>query len=568
MVKYLFPIIVILLLVSTSFLGLSYHEEKDELLDNLAFYCYDEHDGSSKYEYYKEKLLNDYPDDSIEINVVVSNPVETTPTATGPMDSAWPMKCHDNRHTGRSPYSTAHITGLEKWRYRCGGGVDGGIVISDDGTIYFGDKAQNINAIYPNGTLKWKYKTDMWITSAPALAEDGTLYVGSWDRYMYALYSSNGTLLWKFNSGDAIASSPAIAGDGVIYFGTMGPGEDNGRIYAVNPDGTEKWHYDTSFWITSDAAIGDDGTIYIGSGDTYFYAMNPNGTLKWRFKTGHYIKGSSSIADDGTVYIGSWDDYLYALYPKNGTMKWRYKVGHGTETNPSIAEDGTIYVGGDKLWAIYPNGTKRWTFDLGEGRHIHKSDPAISADGTIYVGTNIWETSGGDIIAISPDGIENWRKKICDEWCDSSPCIGKDGTVYIGSQWLGRGYIHAFGPVESNTPPDAPTISGETNGKVWKEYWYALRAVDPDNNPVSFYIDWGDGTHTGWTSEKASGETYYYEHTWNKIRNFTIKVKAKDVLGEESDWGYLRVTMPKNVWHPWWMDRFPLLQRLMEWLLG
>ena len=53
---------------------------------------------------------------------------------SGPMDSPWPMKCHDTHHTSRSPYSTTHITGLEKWRFRCDG-VDGSPIIGDDGTI-------------------------------------------------------------------------------------------------------------------------------------------------------------------------------------------------------------------------------------------------------------------------------------------------------------------------------------------------------------------------------------------------------------------------------------------------
>jgi len=549
--------------------------EMELLLDNLAFYCYGVNGfDSAKYEYMKEQMLKDYPNDDIEIEEDVVQPVEPTSATTsgGPMDSPWPMMCYDVHHTSQSPYSTTHITDLEKWRFRVGGGVDGGIVIGDDGTIFFGDRGTKINALYPNGTLKWRYDTDMWITSAPALGEDGTLYVGSWDHYLYAFNSTTGVLKWKFNAKGTIAtSSPAISDDGTIYFGTMWDDATGHRIWAVNPNGTEKWQYKTGNDITSSPAIGDDGTIYIGSMDGYLYAMNPNGTLKWRFKTGDYVKAPPSIVDDGTVYIGSFDDYLYALYPNNGTMKWKCKVGYGTETNPSIANDGAIYIGGQKLYAIYPNGTKKWTFDLGAERHIHKSCPAISGDGTIYVGTNIGAGSvdGGDIIAVNPDGTEKWRKKLVDmEWIDSSPCIAEDGTVYIGSSHEGGGYLHAFGPVESNSPPETPTISGETNGEAGKGYWYTFRVVDPDLNPISFYIDWGDGNE-GWKFEKASGENCYYKHTWSGQGNYTIRVKARDVLGEESDWGYLEVTMPKNqqsqnMWFLRWLERFPILQMILD----
>jgi len=550
------------------------NSEMEELLDNLAFYCYGVNGfDSKKYEHMKEQMLNDYSDDEIDILEDVVQPVEpiSTVSSGGPMDSPWPMKCHDTHHTSRSPYSTAHIDGLEKWRFRCDG-VDGSPIIGKDGTIFFGDNDGYVFALHPNGTLKWDYRAVNWewITSAPALGEDGTLYVGSWDHYLYAFNSTSGVLKWKFKVYGTIAGSLAIADDGTIYFGTMWDDATGHKIWAVNPNGTEKWQYKTGNDITSSPAIGDDGTIFIGSMDGYLYAMNPNGTLKWKYKSGNYIKGPPSIAGDGTVYIGSWDDYLYALYPNNGTMKWKCKVGYGTETNPSIASDGTIYVGGDKLWAIYPNGTKRWTFDLGEGRHIHQSCPAISSDGTIYVGTNINSVDGGDIIAVNPDGTEKWRKRISYEWVDSSPCIGQDGTVYIGSQNdIARGYLHAFGPVESNSPPETPTISGETNGDFGEWYEYTFRVIDPDNNPISWYIEWGDGKHTGWTTERASNEKCYYGHTWSTQDNYTIRAKARDVLGEESDWAYLEVTMPKNqqvsnMWYLRWLERFPRLCRLLD----
>jgi outer membrane protein assembly factor BamB len=537
---------------------------EDEYLENLAFYISNDRYDTGKLEYYKEyqERQNTFKDNVKPERVILPLELPSDTSSGGPANTPWPMKCHDNKHTGRSSYSTAHINGLEKWRFRCEGGVDGSPIIDIDGTIYFGDKHREVYAIYPNGTLKWKHQTSGWITSAPALAEDGTLYVGSWDAKLYAFNSTTGAKKWVFKSGASISSSPAIAEDGTIYFGNM---ISKYTIFAVNPDGTEKWRYPTGYAITSSPAIGDDGTIYIGSGDTYLYALNPDGTLKWRFKTDHYIKGPSSIANDGTVYIGSHDDYLYALYPDNGTMKWKCKVGVGTETNPSIAEDGTIYVGYDKLYAIYPDGTIKWSFELGEDRVIFQSSPAISSDGTIYVGTNIGEVDGGEIIAVNPDGSEKWRKQFSEHgWCDSSPCIAEDGTVYIGSQYtIAWGYIHVFGPVESNSPPETPTITGEINGTVGEDYEYILNVVDPDNNPISFYIEWGDGTNSGWTPERASGEDCYYKHSWLISGSYTIRAKARDTLGEESDWAYLDVTMPRTRTSSYF-ERFPLLERLFN----
>jgi outer membrane protein assembly factor BamB len=478
----------------------------------------------------------------------------------GPMDSAWPMKCHDNRHTSQSPYSTEDNPGIEKWRF-VAGGIDGGIAIDNDGVVYFGDKDDYIYAVFQNGIEKWRYKTSGWITSTPAIAEDGTIYVGSWDWILYAI-NPNGTKKWRIYLAGIISSSPAIGEDGTIY-----TANSKGRIYAVNPNGTVKWYYSTGGGnIWGDVAIGDDGTIYSGTWFEYFYAINPNGTLKWRSKTGGIIKGPPSIAEDGTIYIGSYDDYLYALY-QNGTKKWKIKVGHGTETNPSIASDGTIYVGGGRLYAINPNGTMKWSFYLGSDRHIHKSSPTISADGTIYVGTNIGSVTGGDIIAVNPDGTQRWRKRIANEWVDSSPSIAEDGTIYIGSSFeIGQGFLHAFGNVESNAPPEKPSITSKQTWRMGVKYWLHIASVDPDNNPVSFYIDWGDGTITNWTMDGASGDTCYHQHIWDKWGTYTIKAKAKDTFGLESDLTefQIKITIPRT--RAWFrlVDMFPILQRILN----
>ena len=285
------------------------------------------------------------------------------------------------------------------------------------------------------------------------------------------------------------------------------------------------------------------------------------------------MRGPPSIANDGTIYIGSFDGYLYALNP-NGTLKWKCGVGHyGTETNPSIGSDGIIYVGRQYFYAIYPNGTIKWYFDMGPGRSIHTSSPAISADGTIYIGTHVYDVSAGEIIAVNPDGTERWRKMIAFEWVDSSPCIGEDGTVYIGSCYdQGKGYLHAFGPVESNSPPGTPTITGTVNGTVREEYWYRFASIDPDNNPVTCEIDWGDGSAVE-SQDFASGEQGWASHTYTRSGAYTIKAKARDTLGAESDWGTLSVTMPTSYNQPLLkflellFERFPNAFPLLRYLL-
>ena len=369
----------------------------------------------------------------------------------GPMNSSWPMYCHDVRHTGRSPYSTSNNFGNEKWYFPMVQGASGSPVIDKDGTVYIG--GHEFYAIYSNGTLKWKYDVPHLIESAPAIDENGVIYVGTVDampNYLYAFYP-DGTLKWKYYTGESVYSSPAIGNDGTIYFG-----DENPYITALYPNGTLRWRYHPLGAVLSSPAIGNDGTVYCGSHDEGLYALYPNnGTVKWRFGTGGWVRTAPCIAEDGTIYCVSLSNYLYAIYP-NGTMKWKTDVGAGT--SPTIGQDGTVYAGYDHLYAINPiNGSVKWIFNPGPGRTIRGATPCNSVDGTIYFGT----FNGGELIAVNSDGIEQWRINI--GTCDSAPAIAEDGTIYTGTSYEGGGGLLAFGPGE----PKKIEIQQPVSGKLY-----------------------------------------------------------------------------------------------------
>ena len=66
------------------------------------------------------------------------------------------------------------------------------------------------------------------------------------------------------------------------------------------------------------------------------------------------------------------------------------------------------------------------------------------------------------------------------------------GTIYnmIGgiTDWENKGY-----PTISNRAPESPQINGPTSGEKNQTYTFSISANDPDEDPIYFYIDWGDG---------------------------------------------------------------------------
>jgi outer membrane protein assembly factor BamB len=486
----------------------------------------------------------------------------------------WPMHCHDRNHTGLSPYPTADNPGVEKWRLKTqGSSVWTGIAIDTNGILYFGDFSGYLYAVYPNGTIKWQYKMGLITTSTPYVADDGVIYIGGFDDKLHAVYP-NGTRKWAVNIGGDISSSPAVGDDGTIYIGTMTP--DNSMV-AVNHNGTIKWKLQTGFFVTSDPTVTADGTIIFGSADKHVYALYPNGTVRWQFRACGWVKGSASIDSNGIIYIGAWESaggnggYVYALYP-NGTVKWNASIGGGTESNPSFGPDGTIYVSNSRLWALDPvDGSVKWTFQyLTDNEVATLSNPAVSSDGIIYIGTEIDEVKGGQIYAINPDGSIRWRKMIANENIVSSPSIDRDGSIYIGSQSHSLTYpfgcIHAFNEITSNQPPYPPEFVGNLIKWAVGENIYKFRGYDPDNNPLQFFIDWGNGRTTGWTHECAPGEILEIPFIYITPGRHYIKFKTRDVLGEESEWTHVTVRLPYTYNGPmqWLDERFPL----MAWFLN
>jgi hypothetical protein len=111
-----------------------------------------------------------------------------------------------------------------------------------------------------------------------------------------------------------------------------------------------------------------------------------------------------------------------------------------------------------------------------------------------------------------------------------------------------------------NNPPNIIEIEGPSTGKPGFEYEYTFLTTDPEDDDVSYYIKWGDGNITKWTSFQTSGPPGYIEnHSWDIQGNYVIKAKAKDSYGYESDWSTFKVTMPKNKQY-----KFNLLNSMIE----
>jgi len=181
-----------------------------------------------------------------------------------------------------------------------------------------------------------------------------------------------------------------------------------------------------------------------------------------------------------------------------------------------------------------------------------------------------------------------------DDWYNIWNITKTLGTIIMGGQWLGGNYWSDYAGDDlngdgigdtklpykygmkkggdwlplTNQPPGPTIINGSLSGKPGRTYSYTFVAEDPNNNDVFYYIDWGDN-NTELTDFNASGKDVMVKHKWSEIGTYNITAKAEDIYGDEGPEGTLSVTIPRTrtssfLWFQWFLNRFPLLERLLN----
>jgi len=108
---------------------------------------------------------------------------------------------------------------------------------------------------------------------------------------------------------------------------------------------------------------------------------------------------------------------------------------------------------------------------------------------------------------------------------------------------LGYGSSVCAGQMKSITidgiaPPDttSASITGDDCVKPDESNDYTFSITDPNGDDVSYYIDWGDKSNSGWSSFYPSGTSATFSHTYDAGGTYKIRIKARDKDDMYSDW--------------------------------
>jgi len=165
------------------------------------------------------------------------------------------------------------------WHENLGGAVPGSTVLGEDGMLYVGSLASQLERFDPaTGNHQSVLDAENWVWSTPALDGD-TLYFGDVDGNFYSYNTSTGSLNWKPVKPDgAITASPLVQNDHILL------ATESGSLIALGRDGKTLWKEEIGGKIyTTPVAVSNLTIVAPLETEFFLAALDANGRQVWTF---------------------------------------------------------------------------------------------------------------------------------------------------------------------------------------------------------------------------------------------------------------------------------------------
>jgi hypothetical protein len=303
---------------------------------------------------------------------------------------------------------------------------------------------------------------------------------------------------------------------GAIYDDDNGPGSGSAYVYTGSG----------SVWTLQDKLLASDGAILDSLG-TSVYLSGDSAVVgaEWDADNGAKSGSAYMFIRSGTT----WSQQA-KLLPADGTPEDLF--GHAVSMNGE-----TVVIG------------------------AYEDDANGNASGSAYIFNRSGTTWTQQQKLLAVDDPIN---KVFGASVSVSDTIALIGAYGDDENAPTAGAAYVFVKETINSPPNPPTITGPTTGKPRHEYDYTLVTVDPEEDQVYYFIDWGDGTTSDWVGPSNSGGEVTISHTWSKKGTYSLKAKAKDTFDNEGTWATLTVTMPCSFDAPMIHFWLKILERFLE----
>ncbi len=290
----------------------------------------------------------------------------------------------------------------------------------------------------------------------------------------------------------------------------------------------------------SSADYDNDGDIDVVVGDNSgmieFYQNNGAGVFSSIGIIQDFGHGSWGISSDDFDNDGDVDFLVSAATSKTSFQGYVYLV-----ENNFIETNGSIIFMDDSGISLFSYSAPTCGLQLIDYDHDGDLDIIIGFSRDLYLYIN--QNNSFDIyylgaLPVNKEGYDDslYRGGLSTADFNND---GKEDIVMGGIQAVIRICLNDYGPL----PPLLPDFKQlSTAGR------YSIKSDDINNDDIYYFVDWGDGTDTGWIGPYQSGENVHVENPEVSIRAYYIKVKAKDENGMETDWkDYIDIIYPDDI---------------------
>jgi len=150
-----------------------------------------------------------------------------------------------------------------------------------------------------------------------------------------------------------------------------------------------------------------------------------------------------------------------------------------------------------------------------EPRPVGGAMVCLTQENGLYA-KNITDDTGTTQLSIDPQNAQNITIVVT-----AHNCLYYMGTIQV---W-------------TSNPPATPEVpEGPTFGNAEIKYSFSTNTTDPDGDQVYYRFDWGDGNLSDWTGPFVSGTEGNASYAWMQSGNYTVRCKAKDIYGAQSNW--------------------------------
>jgi hypothetical protein len=314
-------------------------------------------------------------------------------------------------------------------------------------------------------------------------------------------------IVWQYSIG-SVDAERLSNGNTLIAGGFL--------VKEVDYLGTIKWQYNTGLLgVTDVERLSNNNTLITDSINNFVIEVSSSGVIVWQYNTVvGFPMDAERLANGNTLIV---NNLLNSVIEVNngGSIVWEYSTGLWSPTDAERLSNGntliTDYLNG-RVIEVNTSGGIVWQKT---GLLTPKDAERLSNGNTLIV-----EYDNNNIIEVDNSGTIIWSY--------STALVQPNDAEVIPNQ-----------------PPTAPFIIGPLSGLPNIIQFFSFLSEDPGGHTIYYWIDWGDGTNTGWIGPFLPGTLIPRSHTWTTQGIYSIKAKAKDVC-IESDWSEHEINMPRN----------------------